>query len=81
MIATIAVVRRRSRCKTKIWELKGNPKSQGIVLLNPFTTILVKIPTRTVNKEITLNLPSKEGLNVVLKSPFYIMKRRMHKHH
>lgn len=53
--------------KQKFGKLKGNPKSQGIVLLNPFTTILVKIPTRTVNKEITLNLPSKEGLNVAAK--------------
>ena len=45
-------------------KLKGEPKGQGIVLLNPFTTTLLKIPTRTVNKEIKLNLPSKEGLNV-----------------
>jgi len=45
-------------------KLKGTPKSQGIVLLNPFTSKLVRIPTRTVNKEIKLNLPSKEGLNV-----------------
>ncbi len=45
-------------------KLKGKPKSQGIVLLNPFTSKLVRIPTRTVNKEIKLNLPSKEGLNV-----------------
>jgi regulator of protease activity HflC (stomatin/prohibitin superfamily) len=44
--------------------LKGNPASPGPTLVNPLTTTLVKIPTRTVNKEIKLNLPSKEGLNV-----------------
>jgi len=50
--------------KQKLGKLKGNPKDQGVVLLNPFTTRLLRIPTRTVNKEIKLNLPSKEGLNV-----------------
>ena len=54
----------------------GNQKNQGLVFLNPFTTVLVKIPTRTVNKEITLNLPSKEGLNVAAKiSILYHVKK------
>ena len=44
--------------------LKGSPASPGPTLINPLTTTLVRIPTRTVNKEIKLNLPSKEGLNV-----------------
>lgn len=50
--------------KRKYGKLKGDVRSQGLVMLNPFTTTLVKIPTRTVNKEVRLNLPSKEGLNV-----------------
>ena len=50
--------------KQKLGKLKGGPKNQGIVLFNPFTTTLIKLPTRTVNKEVKLNLPSKEGLNV-----------------
>lgn len=50
--------------KQKFGKLKGTPKSQGIILLNPFTTTVIRIPTRTVNKEVKLNLPSKEGLNV-----------------
>ena len=50
--------------KQKFGKLKGTPKTQGVMLLNPFTTTVVRIPTRTVNKEVTLNLPSKEGLNV-----------------
>ena len=31
---------------------------------NPFTSSVVRVPIRTINKEIKLNLPSKEGLNV-----------------
>jgi regulator of protease activity HflC (stomatin/prohibitin superfamily) len=50
--------------KQKLGKLKGEVKTQGLVLLNPLFTELVKIPTRTVNKEVRLNLPSKEGLNV-----------------
>ena len=50
--------------KQRLGKLKGTPKTQGIMLLNPFTTTIVKIPTRTVNKEVKLNLPSKEWLNV-----------------
>ena len=50
--------------KQRFGKLKGEVKTQGLVLLNPIITELVKIPTRTVNKEVRLNLPSKEGLNV-----------------
>ena len=50
--------------KQKFGKLKGDVQTQGLVILNPLFTELVKIPTRTVNKEVRLNLPSKEGLNV-----------------
>lgn len=50
--------------KQRFGKLKGDPKNQGIILFNPFTTTIIKLPTRTVNKEVKLNLPSKEGLNV-----------------
>ena len=33
--------------------------------VNPFITRVVVVPTRTVNLEVRLNLPSKEGLNVL----------------
>jgi len=65
IFASCAVVRPGEvGIKQHLGRLKGKPKTQGLVLLNPFTTILLKVPTRTVNKEIKLNLPSKEGLNV-----------------
>ena len=50
--------------KQSFGQLKGQPKSSGLVLYNPFVTQIVKLPTRTVNREVKLNLPSKEGLNV-----------------
>ena len=50
--------------KQRFGKLKGEVKTQGLVLLNPIITELVKVPIRTVNKEVRLNLPSKEGLNV-----------------
>ncbi len=45
---------------------KLNPRvyEQGIVGFNPFVTTIVKVPTRTVNLEVNLDLPSKDGLNV-----------------
>lgn len=42
----------------------GNPKSSGVIGYNPFSAKVIKIPTRTINREILLNLPSKEGLTI-----------------
>ena len=50
--------------KRTLGKLKGKTKTQGVILFNPFTSTIVRVPIRTVNKEIRLNLPSKEGLNV-----------------
>lgn len=36
----------------------------GLVFYNPLVTDIVKIPVRTVNLEVKLNLPSKEGTNI-----------------
>ena len=53
----VGVKQRLGRLDTKVHE-------PGSVLINPFTTKVIKIPTRTMNVEVELNLPSKEGLNV-----------------
>lgn len=50
--------------KQRLGKLDDKIHSTGTVVLNPFSTTLIKIPTRTVNREVQLNLPSKEGLNV-----------------
>ncbi len=50
--------------KRRMGKLGNKPISPGPVAYNPFTTRIIKVPTRTVNVEINSNLPSKEGLNV-----------------
>jgi regulator of protease activity HflC (stomatin/prohibitin superfamily) len=50
--------------KRTLGKLKGKTKTQGVIFFNPFTSTILRVPIRTVNKEIRLNLPSKEGLNV-----------------
>ena len=65
MISSCAVVNPGEvGVKQKFGAIKGPVRTQGLVLVNPLITELVIVPTRTVNKEIGLNLPSKEGLNV-----------------
>ena len=36
----------------------------GRIPMRPIADKLIRVPTRTVNREVRLNLPSKEGLNV-----------------
>lgn len=49
--------------KVKRGVLEQNVYKAGVVQVGA-TTRLIKVPIRTVNKEVKLNLPSKEGLNV-----------------
>lgn len=50
--------------KRKLGRLNKNVIQPGAVSYNPFITKVIKMPIRTMNMEITSNLPSKEGLNV-----------------
>ena len=50
--------------KQRLGTLDTKIREPGTVLINPFTTKVVKVPTRTMNIEVELSLPSKEGLNV-----------------
>ncbi|MEK6481511.1 prohibitin family protein [Catalinimonas sp. 4WD22] len=50
--------------KRNLGKINFNPVEPGPVAFLPFTTRVIKVPVRTVNVEITSNLPSKEGLNV-----------------
>lgn len=51
--------------KRTLGKLKPTPYLSGVVGFNPFISTIIKVPTRTVNTEIRLSLPSKEGLNVL----------------
>lgn len=50
--------------KRKMGKLSTKTLDQGAYPFNPFVTTIIKTPIRTVNLEINLNLPSKEGLNI-----------------
>lgn len=50
--------------KRRFGKLNNQVVESGIMAFNPFTTVVVKVPVRTVNQEVRLNLPSKEGLTI-----------------
>ncbi len=50
--------------KQRLGKLSDNIVTQGTVLYNPFTSKVVKTSIQTNNLELSLNLPSKEGLSI-----------------
>lgn len=50
--------------KTRWGRVEDRIYEPGIVRLQPARDKLIRVPTRTVNREVRLDLPSKEGLNV-----------------
>lgn len=42
----------------------GAPVTERMKLYNPFVSTYLKIPVRTTNLEVNLDIPSKEGLNI-----------------
>ena len=50
--------------KRSFGKINEKPLMEGAKLFNPFTTTIIKLPTRTINMEVRLPLPSKEGLTV-----------------
>lgn len=64
-LSSCAVIRQGEiGVKRKIGKLDEKIIQPGSVGYNPFVTKIIKMPVRTMNMEITTNLPSKEGLNV-----------------
>jgi prohibitin 1 len=50
--------------KRTLGKIKQQPLMEGAKGYNPFVTRIIKLPIRTVNIEVRLPLPSKEGLTV-----------------
>jgi len=50
--------------KQKLGKLSNKVHTQGSVLYNPFIGRVIKVSIQTSNLELTLNLPSKEGLSI-----------------
>tara|TARA_B100000809_G_scaffold188834_1_gene187225 strand:+ start:524 stop:1306 length:783 start_codon:yes stop_codon:yes gene_type:complete len=65
LIASCSIIRQGEiGVKRKVGILDQQIMPPGAVAFNPFTTRILKIPIRTMNMEISTNLPSKEGLNI-----------------
>lgn len=50
--------------KSRLGVMEPAVYAPGPVLVNPFITRITVLPTRTVNLEVALSLPSSDGLNV-----------------
>jgi prohibitin 1 len=50
--------------KQRFGKLSSRTLGAGLVVVNPLTTRVIKLPVRTVNRELELDLPSREGVNV-----------------
>jgi regulator of protease activity HflC (stomatin/prohibitin superfamily) len=50
--------------KRSFGKIKPETLMEGVRAFNPFVTTIIKLPTRTMNMEVRLPLPSKEGLTV-----------------
>jgi len=59
--------------KQRFGQLSDEVYNEGLVFYNPISTQIITTPTRTVNMEVSLSLPSKEGLNI--KSQISILYR------
>ena len=64
-LASCAVVRPGEvGVKQKLGKLSNEVTSEGTVLYNPFTSRVLKTSIQTNNLELSLSLPSKEGLSI-----------------
>lgn len=50
--------------KRKLGKLSHESYEPGVRFYNPFLSRILRIPTRTVNREVKLPLPSREGLTI-----------------
>lgn len=51
--------------KRKFGKYSDKTYTEGLRFFNPLTSKIVKIPVRTQNLELALQIPSKEGLNIM----------------
>jgi len=51
--------------KRTLGKYSNTPYTQGLKVFNPFASTIVKVSTQTENLEVELNIPSKEGLNIL----------------
>ena len=66
LLMTSCVVVRQDEIavKRRVGKLVGEPVTEGSRLYNPILSRYIKIPIRNINKKISLDIPSKEGLTI-----------------
>ena len=50
--------------KRTFGKFKDLPYMEGLKVFNPFITTFIRVPTQTNNLEVSLNIPSREGLTI-----------------
>ena len=65
LLTNCAVVREGEvGVKRTLGKYSDEPYTEGLKIYNPLLSSIVRVPTQTKNLEVSLNLPSKEGLNI-----------------
>ncbi len=65
LLTSCAIVREGEvGVKRKLGTFTEVPYQTGVQRINPFTTQMIRVSTRTSNLEVELMIPSKEGLNI-----------------
>ena len=50
--------------KSRLGKLSEKTVDAGLMFYNPLVSSIIRVPTRTINREMSMNLPSKEGLTI-----------------
>jgi regulator of protease activity HflC (stomatin/prohibitin superfamily) len=64
-VSSCAVIKQdQVAMKRTLGKLSGKKLESGFYVYNPFITTMLYLPINTVNLEVSINLPSKEGLTI-----------------
>jgi len=50
--------------KRTLGKYKDQPYTEGLKVFNPFVSTFIRVPVQTNNLEVSLNIPSREGLTI-----------------
>lgn len=65
LLSSCAIVRQdQIGVRRKFGKISDTILQPGMSSINPFSTTVIRLPSRTVNLEVRLDLPSKEGLTI-----------------
>ncbi|MFT5168716.1 MAG: prohibitin 1 [Saprospiraceae bacterium] len=65
MVSCVTVREGEVGVKRKLGKYQNNAYTHGLKAYNPFISKIIKISTRTENIEVSLSIPSKEGLTII----------------